>query len=156
MRNRSAASPVAAAQKSTTTTTPYYDSKHGNKKYPNMTIAMWAAISIAVIFLLGSAITGDGDDNDGYRSDPTLRPKSKKHHKKKKGFSLFSSSPKTFQHETGFGNGKKTTACPEAFKKKFWMETKKINQPVARALRMQGWSRTDNYEEAQVVWTIWC
>jgi Tubulin-tyrosine ligase family len=60
---------------------------------------------------------------------------------------------KSFDFENSFGSGKRLTPCPEAFKKKFWMESSKINQPIARAIRMQGWEKTDNFEEAQVIWT---
>jgi len=56
-------------------------------------------------------------------------------------------------HRKDYGVGRKVTPCPERFKKTFWMESKKINQAVARAIRMKGWTRTDNPEEAQVIWT---
>lgn len=139
MRNRSAAKGKAAEQSHGS-----YDSKHGDKKMPNLTIAVWAAISIAVVFLFASAVS-----DNSYDSQRTLRPRSGKKSKKGHG----KSKALSFDHKKGFGTGKKTTPCPEEFKKTFWIETKKINQPVARALRMQGWRKTDNSDEAQVIWT---
>mmetsp|Transcript_4364 Transcript_4364/g.7314 ORF Transcript_4364/g.7314 Transcript_4364/m.7314 type:complete len:495 (+) Transcript_4364:64-1548(+) len=140
MRNRSAAKGKASPHSNGGS----YDSKNVDKKIPNLTIVIWAAISIAVVFLFASAIS-----DDSYDSHRTLRPKASKHGKgkKSKGKAL------SLNHKKGFGTGKKTTPCPEEFKKSFWIETKKINQPVSRALRMQGWEKTDNYEEAQVIWT---
>lgn len=52
------------------------------------------------------------------------------------------------------GGIRKMEKCPEEFKKTFFVDGRsKINQPPARALRMQGWRKTDYYEEAQVIWT---
>jgi hypothetical protein len=140
MRNRTAVKGRTAQQSNGVS----YDSKHGNKKMPNLTIAIWAAISIAVVFLFASAVS-----DESYNAQRTLRPKAGKSGKSKKHKSKTLSS----NHKKGFGTGKKTTPCPEEFKKTFWIETKKINQPVSRALREQGWRKTDNYEEAQVIWT---
>mmetsp|Transcript_13023 Transcript_13023/g.19166 ORF Transcript_13023/g.19166 Transcript_13023/m.19166 type:complete len:522 (-) Transcript_13023:112-1677(-) len=59
-----------------------------------------------------------------------------------------------FKKKKSYGVAKKTMQpCPEQYKRTFYMEVKKINQPVSRALRMMGWKKTDNYEEAQVIWT---
>jgi Tubulin-tyrosine ligase family len=52
-----------------------------------------------------------------------------------------------------FGPGNKTTPCPTEFKRKFYVDSNKINQPVIRALRMQGWKKIDNIKRAQVIWT---
>ena len=131
-----------------------YDSKHGDKKMPNLTIAMWAVVSMAVIFLFANAVTNGSADGDNGRN--LQHHKNSKHNKKssktsKKGFRI--SEKKLALHQKGFGTGKKTTPCPEQFKKKFWIDKGKINQAPARAFRMQGWEKTDNYEEAQVIWT---
>lgn len=54
----------------------------------------------------------------------------------------------------GYGSRKKTTKCAKESKKLFYVEgDNKINQPPTRALRIQGWKKTDHPEEAHVIWT---
>ncbi len=49
---------------------------------------------------------------------------------------------------------RKMTKCPDEFKKTFYVgESKNINQPPIRAMRMRGWQRTGNHKEAHVIWT---
>eukprot|EP00545_Synedropsis_sp_CCMP1620_P002817 CAMPEP_0119015538 /NCGR_PEP_ID=MMETSP1176-20130426/11201_1 /TAXON_ID=265551 /ORGANISM="Synedropsis recta cf, Strain CCMP1620" /LENGTH=481 /DNA_ID=CAMNT_0006968843 /DNA_START=43 /DNA_END=1485 /DNA_ORIENTATION=+ len=45
------------------------------------------------------------------------------------------------------------TPTPEVFKRTFWVEQKKINEPITRAFRDRGWTKVNNYEEAQLAWT---
>lgn len=45
------------------------------------------------------------------------------------------------------------TPTPEAFKRTFWVEQKKINEPITRAFRDRKWTKVNNHEEAQLVWT---
>ena len=47
---------------------------------------------------------------------------------------------------------RRATPCPKKFQKMFWMSAKKINKPVARALRNQGWQRIQDFHRAHLLW----
>ena len=46
----------------------------------------------------------------------------------------------------------KFTPTPEKFKRTFWVESGKINQPIIRAFRDRQWTKVNSYEDAQLVW----
>jgi len=132
-------------------------------------------ISIIVLILFFSALHNDNDrrtlKKKRYhvnRHDPVVSSKNNKHHDKKKFGGGSSSSAaddgshnsylQTYEHvpvtaRADYGVGRKVAKCPEEYKKTFWIEGKKINQAVARAIRMKGWRKSDKPEEAQVIWT---
>ena len=47
----------------------------------------------------------------------------------------------------------KFTPTPEEFKRTFWVEPRKINEPITRAFRDRQWTKVNNVEDAQLVWT---
>ena len=110
------------------------DAKNGEKRFPYRSLAFWATSAVAVVIVIRS--TWKVSHNAG--SIGLLRQPS----------NIFS-----MELDADTGNGKKKTPCPNEYKRKFWMEMEKINQPVARALRLQGWERSDNHKHAQVIWT---
>ncbi len=114
------------------------DGKTGGTRILCPTSALWAAAAVAFLLLITSFA---GTDSQANSENVALRPQ---WNSKKKSL---------LQPITGVGHGKKKTPCPDEYKWKFWMEHDKINQPVARALRMQGWEKTDDFQHAHVIWT---
>jgi hypothetical protein len=47
----------------------------------------------------------------------------------------------------------KFTPTPEQYKRTFWVEQKKINEPIIRAFRDRKWTKVNDNSEAQLVWT---
>ena len=47
----------------------------------------------------------------------------------------------------------KLTPTPEQFKRTYWVEQEKINEPITRAFRDRKWTKVNNWEDAQFVWT---
>lgn len=45
------------------------------------------------------------------------------------------------------------TPTPPEMKRTFWVEQKKINQPITRAFRDRKWTKVNDHEKAQLVWT---
>ena len=114
-----------------------FNGKNGATKVPYPSLAVWAAVAGAFLLLV---TTFSGKDSFDYPASAALRPQ-------------WNNQKLSVEHLSGVGHGKKKTPCPPQYKKKFWMERDKINQPVGRALRMQGWEKTDDYQHAQVIWT---
>lgn len=108
------------------------------KVMPSLGIAAWVIISVVVIVLVANVMTND--------APITQTPYETVH--------MNLDLPRaSLEFLPALGPGHKTTPCPEEFKRKFYADSDKINHPVIRALRMQGWQKSDSSRRAQLIWT---
>jgi hypothetical protein len=105
-----------------------------HKVMPSLAVAAWVVMSVAAIALVATVLTNDSPNSQTMHIE-------------------LDAMRGSLDYLPALGAGNKTTPCPEEFKRKFYADSNKINHPVIRALRMQGWQKSDSSRRAQVIWT---